>query len=91
LIERFYDPEQGQVLIDGRDIKTINLRDFRRKVGYVGQEPVLFNQSIKENILLGYPEATDAEVETSLRKANALKFIAKHKEGINLHVGAAGS
>jgi ATP-binding cassette subfamily B (MDR/TAP) protein 1 len=91
LIERFYDPEQGQVLIDGRDIKTINLRDFRRKVGYVGQEPVLFNQTIKENILLGYPDATDVEVENSLKNANAFKFVAKHKEGINLHVGAAGS
>jgi ABC-type multidrug transport system fused ATPase/permease subunit len=54
------------VFIDGRDIKTINLREFRRKVGYVGQEPVLFNQTIKENILLGHPTATDEEIETAL-------------------------
>ena len=59
LIERFYDPLSGQVLIDGRDLKTINLRSFRKQVGYVGQEPVLFNTTIKENILMGNPEATE--------------------------------
>lgn len=59
MIERFYDPDQGQVLVDGHDLKNINLRDFRFKVGYVGQEPVLFNCSIKENLLYGNPDATD--------------------------------
>ena len=59
LIERFYDPLEGQVLIDGEDLKTLNLRQFRQQVGYVGQEPVLFNSSIKQNILLGCPDATD--------------------------------
>jgi ABC-type multidrug transport system fused ATPase/permease subunit len=47
------------VLVDGRDLKTINLRAFRKEVGYVGQEPVLFNTTIKENIQLGEPEATE--------------------------------
>lgn len=68
----------------------MNLRDFRRKVGYVGQEPVLFNSTIKENILLGCPNASDFEIETALKKANAWEFIQKHEQGINLHVGAAG-
>ncbi len=55
LIERFYDPEEGQVLIDGRDLRALNLREVRQKIGYVGQEPVLFNMSIKENLLYGNP------------------------------------
>ena len=51
LIERFYDPLDGQVMLDGQDIKTLNLRSMRRLIGYVGQEPVLFNTTIKENML----------------------------------------
>lgn len=90
LIERFYDPLEGQVLIDGQDLKLLNLRDFRQKVGYVGQEPVLFNSTIKQNILLGCPTASDEEIKTALVKANAWEFIGKREEGINLHVGAAG-
>ena len=55
LLERFYDPNSGEVLIDGHNIKDYNLREFRQKVGYVGQEPVLFNTTIKENIKFGCP------------------------------------
>ncbi len=75
LIERFYDPEEGQVLIDGRDLRTLNLREVRQKIGYVGQEPVLFNMSIKENLLYGNPYATDEEVVQALKSANAWDFI----------------
>ena len=75
LIERFYDPLEGQVLIDGTDLKTVNLRDFRQKVGYVGQEPILFNSTIKENILLGCPTASDEEIVSALKKSNAWEFI----------------
>ncbi len=77
LIERFYDPEEGQVLIDGRDLRTLNLREVRQKIGYVGQEPVLFNMSIKENLLYGNPYATDEEVKQALKSANAWDFIQK--------------
>ena len=59
LIERFYDPEAGVVCLDGKDIKTVNLRSMRQNIGYVSQEPVLFNTSIKENMLFAHPEATD--------------------------------
>jgi ATP-binding cassette subfamily B (MDR/TAP) protein 1 len=59
-------------------------------VGYVGQEPVLFNTTIKENIQLGAPGVTDDEIVTALKKSNAWEFIQRHDEGINLHVGAAG-
>jgi ABC-type multidrug transport system fused ATPase/permease subunit len=77
-------------LIDGKDLKTLNLREFRQKVGYVGQEPILFNSTIKQNILLGCPGASDEEIIAALKKSNAWEFIKEHKEGIDLHVGAAG-
>src|SRR3990167_10591354 len=67
LVERYYDPAQGQVLIDGRDIKDYNLKSLRRHVGYVPQEPVLFAMTIKENLLIGKPDATDAELEQALQ------------------------
>jgi ATP-binding cassette subfamily B (MDR/TAP) protein 1 len=66
LIERFYDPEKGHVLIDGEDIKLLNLKSLRQALGYVGQEPVLFNTSIKENILFGKSDATDDEIKDAL-------------------------
>ena len=62
LIERFYDPTQGEILIDGIDIKTLDLNYFRSMIGYVPQEPVLFNTSIKENIIFGRENVTDEEI-----------------------------
>jgi len=59
LIERFYDSNEGHVLVDGKDIKSINLRDYRRQIGYVPQEPVLMNEDVRYNIKLGCPNATD--------------------------------
>lgn len=67
LIERFYDPEGGEVLIDGHDIRNINLREFRKQVGYVGQEPVLFNESVADNVKYGKPDATDDEIISALK------------------------
>jgi ATP-binding cassette subfamily B (MDR/TAP) protein 1 len=75
LIERFYDPEEGEVFIDGINMKDINLRSFRRKVGYVGQEPVLFNMTIKDNLLFGEPSATEDDIYQALKSANAFKFV----------------
>ena len=62
LIERFYDPEAGEITLDGKEIRSLHLRELRRKIGYVGQEPVLFNSSIKENILYGNPSAPEDEI-----------------------------
>ena len=62
MIERFYDPNGGEILIDGQNLKGIHLRDFRQKVGYVGQEPILFNTTIEENVKLGNPSATEQEI-----------------------------
>ena len=70
LLLRFYLPTQGTIKIDGRDISTMNAKQLRRRVGYVGQEPVLFSGTIAENIAYGKPEATRAEIVQAARKAN---------------------
>jgi len=90
LIERFYDPAAGQVMIDGNDLKRVNLQDFRKHVGYVGQEPVLFNTTIRENIKFGKEDASEKEIIEALKKARAYDFISQKKEGIDLMVGQAG-
>ena len=71
----------------------MNLRDWRRVVGYVGQEPVLFNCSIRENLLYGKRDASDAEIVKALKSANAWNFIQEKmgKDGIYTNVGNAGS
>ena len=75
LIQRFYDPEHGQVLLDGIDIKTLNVAWLRTHIGIVSQEPVLFTGSIEENIRFGKPDATDDEVRQAAIMANAHDFI----------------
>ena len=90
LVERFYDPKEGQVLIDGNDLKSINLRSYRQQIGYVGQEPVLFNTTIKQNILMGKPDATDAEIMDALKQTNAWEFVSKYPDGMNEQVGQGG-
>jgi ATP-binding cassette subfamily B (MDR/TAP) protein 1 len=56
---RFYDPDEGRILLDGYDLRELDLAWLRNQIGYVGQEPVLFATSIKENLKLGYEQATD--------------------------------
>ena len=75
LIQRFYDPDQGRVLLDGRDIKTLNVAWLRSHIGIVSQEPVLFTGSIEENIRFGKSDATDEEVRAAAQMANAHEFI----------------
>ena len=77
LIERFYDPQAGQVLIDGTNIKEFQLRWIREKIGLVSQEPVLFTSSIRENIAYGKEGATLEQVRAAAELANAAKFIDK--------------
>jgi ABC-type multidrug transport system fused ATPase/permease subunit len=74
-LERYYDPTGGNIKVGGYDLKDLNLSSFRQRVGYVGQEPVLFNQTIRENIKYGKPEATDTEIFTALCKANAAEIV----------------
>jgi putative ABC transport system ATP-binding protein len=70
LLLRFYLPTQGTITIDGKDIATMNAKQLRRRIGYVGQEPVLFSGTIAENIAYGMPEATRADIVQAARKAN---------------------
>jgi len=75
LVMRFYDPEFGQVLIDGVDVKTMNVKALRKRLGLVQQEPMLFNYSLVENILYGRLDASNADILEAAKKANALEFI----------------
>nr|QVT92340.1 ABC transporter [Salvia miltiorrhiza] len=90
LIERFYDPSSGQVLLDGHDITTLKLRWLRQQIGLVSQEPALFATNIKENILLGRGDASLVEIEEAARVANAHSFIAKLPDGYDTQVGERG-
>ncbi|KHN48276.1 ABC transporter B family member 1 [Glycine soja] len=90
LIERFYDPSSGQVLLDGHDVKSLKLRWLRQQIGLVSQEPALFATTIRENILLGRPDANQVEIEEAARVANAHSFIIKLPEGYETQVGERG-
>ncbi|XP_029124115.1 ABC transporter B family member 11 isoform X2 [Elaeis guineensis] len=91
LIERFYDPQAGQVLIDGINIKEYQLRWLRGKIGLVSQEPVLFACSIRDNIAYGKDNATIEEIRAAAELANAAKFIDKMSQGIDTMVGEHGT
>lgn len=75
LIQRFYDPDQGQVLLDGKNIKSLNVAWLRSHIGVVSQEPVLFTGSIEDNIRFAKQDATDEEVQNAAKMANAHDFI----------------
>ncbi|KAI5403667.1 hypothetical protein KIW84_051001 [Lathyrus oleraceus] len=90
LIERFYDPTSGQVMLDGQDIKTLKLKWLRQQIGLVSQEPALFATTIRENILLGRPDANQVEIEEAVRVANAHSFIVKLPEGYETQIGEKG-
>ncbi|XP_057807627.1 ABC transporter B family member 11-like isoform X2 [Salvia miltiorrhiza] len=90
LIERFYDPLSGEVLIDGTDLREFQLKWIRSKIGLVSQEPVLFNASIKDNIAYGKDEATLGEIREAAKLANAKDFIDKLPQGMDTMVGERG-
>jgi ABC-type multidrug transport system fused ATPase/permease subunit len=91
LLERFYDATEGVILLDGRDIRTLDPRWLHQKIALVAQEPTLFQMSISENVKYGKPEATDAEVESAIEIANAKRFISKMEKGLDTVVGEKGS
>ncbi|KAL1288929.1 hypothetical protein HN51_057383 [Arachis hypogaea] len=91
LLERFYDPDAGEVLIDGVNLKDFQLRWIREQIGLVSQEPTLFTASIKDNIAYGKEGATDEEIMTAITLANAKKFIDKLPQGIDTMAGEHGT
>jgi ATP-binding cassette, subfamily B (MDR/TAP), member 1 len=91
LIERFYDPVDGTLEYMGHDIRTLNVSWYRDQIGYVGQEPVLMNESIARNIAYGYPGASQAEIEHAARQANCHDFISQFPDGYGTMVGERGA
>ncbi len=90
LIPRFYDPTAGRITIDGTDIRAVSLNSLRGQIGMVLQETTLFAASIRENISFGKPDATQAEIESAARDAQAHEFIMQMPDGYDTKVGERG-
>ena len=91
LLTRFYDVTEGNISIDGTDLKDIELKSLRDLMGLVTQDSILFNDTIKANISLGKPEATDEEVIAALKVANAYEFVKDLTDGIETNIGDSGN
>lgn len=90
LLHRVFDPLDGHVLIDGMDIRDLTLAALRSNIGVVFQEPMLFARSIEENLRVGRPNATDAEIRLALKRAQADEFVARQTNGLATIVGERG-
>jgi len=90
LVGRFYDPASGQILVDGHDLRDVTIRSLREQIAVVPQEPILFADTIRENIRYGRLEATDAEIDEAARSANATEFISRLPMGLATIVGERG-
>jgi len=91
LIERFYDITGGSLTLDGNEIRELNLKWLRSNIGYVGQEPVLFAATIRENMQLAKENATDDEIWDALKNANAEDFVRSLPKQLDTYVGASGT
>jgi ATP-binding cassette subfamily B (MDR/TAP) protein 1 len=93
LLERFYDTLSGQVLVDGKDITTLRIQDYRNKLALVSQEPTLYQGTIRENVLLGlggFEDVPDESIVQACKDANIHDFIMSLPEGYNTDVGNKG-
>ncbi len=90
LLHRAFDPQSGCIRIDGDDIRDLTLACLRRNIGVVFQEPMLFARSIRENLQVGRPDATDAEMIEALERAQAIEFIRRQSEGLDTIIGERG-
>ena len=91
LMPRFYDPDKGEIFIDGKSIKSFSQDSLRRRISLVSQETILFNDTIKSNIALGKQGATDSEITEAAKIANAHDFIVNTAEGYNTNIGDRGA
>ena len=90
LVERFYDPREGGVYLDGQDLRSLRVSWLRSQIGMVGQEPTLFTGSILDNIKQGKPGASESEVHEAARMANAFDFVSAFPDGFDTQVGEKG-
>ncbi|MGJ4892678.1 glucan ABC transporter ATP-binding protein/ permease [Bradyrhizobium sp. HKCCYLR20261] len=90
LLHRAFDPQSGFIKIDGMDVRGLKLASLRRNIGVVFQEALLFNRSIRENLLVGKPDATDEELRTAAARAQALEFIDRAEQGFDTNAGERG-
>ena len=90
LIPRYYDVQEGEVLIDGINVKDLAVHDLRQLIGNVNQEAILFNASFKDNIRFGKTDATDEEIANAAKIANAYEFITKSEKGFDTNIGDRG-
>lgn len=91
LVPRFYDPTEGEILLDGKNLKDFNLKDLRSLMGIVTQESILFNDTVFNNIAFGVEGATEADVMEAAKIANAHEFIEKMEDGYQASIGERGS
>jgi ATP-binding cassette subfamily B protein len=91
LLQRLWDPKEGVITLDGHDLRALSLESLRRNVGVVFQDAMLFNRSIRDNLLVGRPDATDPEIEMACRLAQAWDFIQATPEGLDTLVGERGA
>lgn len=91
LVARFYDVNSGSILLDGVDLREFAQNDLRKLIGIVSQESILFNDSIKNNLLIGKNDATEDELVRATKAANAYDFIMASKDGFDTNIGERGS
>jgi ABC-type multidrug transport system fused ATPase/permease subunit len=90
LLHRVFDPSRGRVLVDGLDIRSLTLESLRDNIGVVFQEPFIFARSIEENLRIGKPDATAAEMELALEQAQASEFVKRSPNGLQTVIGERG-
>jgi subfamily B ATP-binding cassette protein MsbA len=90
LLPRFYDPQEGCVRIDGVDIRSLTLAELREQLGWVPQESMLFEGTLADNIAVGYPEASKAEIEAAAKRAHVWDFAAAWPLGLATPIGDGG-
>ncbi|CAH0210678.1 glucan ABC transporter ATP-binding protein/ permease [Roseomonas sp. CECT 9278] len=91
LLQRLWDPSEGRITLDGHDLRALSLESLRANIGVVFQESMLFSRTIRENLLVGRPDATQEEIETACREAQAHDFITRQPQGYDTVVGERGS